>query len=138
MGAHQTYLTNPRDVLAAKRLIEPEDVDKIAMLVLISLDAAKRGAAPASLANTLTEHLLASAAIWSQKGNRQLYERAVKAWTALRKACARPTALLDLTTGEYAAIRLSIAYYVKALPKLEVGVLAVAHDKALRQLRAAP
>ena len=42
----------------------------------------------------------------------------------------------DLTTGEYASIRLSIAYYVKALPKIEVGALAVAHDKALRQLRA--
>ena len=135
MGAHQTFVANPLDVLAAKRLIEPEDVDKIALLVLIALDAAKRGQAPASLANTLTEHLLTSAAIWSQQGNRRLYDKSVLAWTALRKACARPTALLDLTTGEYAAIRLSIAYYVRALPKLEVGVLAVAHDKALRQLR---
>jgi len=135
MGARQTFVANPLDVLAAKRLIEPEDADKIAMLVLIALDAAKRGQAPASLANTLTEHLLTSAAIWSQQGNRRLYDKSVLAWTALRKACARPTALLDLTTGEYAAIRLSIAYYVRALPKLEVGVLAVAHDKALRQLR---
>lgn len=135
MGANPKYLANPLDVLVAKRLVEPEDVDKIAMLVLISLDAAKRGAAPASLANTLTEQLLTSAAIWSQQGNRPLYDRAVKAWTALRKACARPTQLLDLTTGEYEAIRRSIAYYVRALPKIEVGVLAVAHDKALRQLR---
>lgn len=136
MTDKQTYIANPLDVLAAKRLIEPEDVDKIAMLVLIALDAAKRGAAPASLANTLTEQLLTSAAIWSQKGNRQLYDRSVKAWTALRKACARPTVLLDLTTSEYAAIRLSISYYVRALPKIEVGALAVAHDKAMRQLRA--
>jgi len=135
MGARQSFVANPLDVLAAKRLIEPEDVDKIALLVLIALDAAKRGLAPAPLANTLTEHLLTSAAIWSQQGNRRLYDKSVLAWTALRKACARPTALLDLTTGEYAAIRLSIAYYVRALPKLEVGVLAVAHDKALRQLR---
>lgn len=135
MGARQTFVANPLDVLAAKRLIEPEDADKIALLVLIALDAAKRGQAPASLANTLTEHLLTSAAIWSQQGNRRLYDKSVLAWTALRKACARPTALLDLTTGEYAAIRLSIAYYVRALPKVEVGVLAVAHDKALRQLR---
>ena len=135
MGARQTFVANPLDVLAAKRLIEPEDADKIALLVLIALDAAKRGQAPASLANTLTEHLLTSAAIWSQQGNGRLYDKSVLAWTALRKACARPTALLDLTTGEYAAIRLSIAYYVRALPKLEVGVLAVAHDKALRQLR---
>ena len=135
MGARQTFVANPLDVLAAKRLIEFEDADKIALLVLIALDAAKRGQAPASLANTLTEHLLTSAAIWSQQGSRRLYDKSVLAWTALRKACARPTALLDLTTGEYAAIRLSIAYYIRALPKLEVGVLAVAHDKALRQLR---
>lgn len=136
MGARDTYLANPLDLLAAKRLIEADDVDKIALLVLVALDAAKRGAAPASLANTLTEQLLTSAAIWSQQGNRPLYDRSVKAWNALRKACARPTQLLDLTTSEYAAIRLAISYYVKALPRIEVGVLAVAHDKALRQLRA--
>jgi hypothetical protein len=135
MGARHSYLANPLDVLVAKRLIEPEDVDKIAMLVLIALDAAKRGVAPASLANTLTEHLLTSAAVWSHHGNRRLYDRSVLAWRALRKACARPTALLDLTTGEYAAIRLSISHYVLALPRIEVGVLAIAHDKALRQLR---
>lgn len=57
------------------------------------------------------------------------------AWGHLRKACARPTALLDLTTAEYAAIRLAISYYVRALPKLEVGVLAAGYEKALRQLR---
>ncbi|KQQ40447.1 hypothetical protein ASF61_06750 [Duganella sp. Leaf126] len=135
MGARHTFVANPLDVLAAKRLIEPEDVDRIALLVLIALDAAKRGAAPASLANTLTEHLLTSAALWSQQGNRRLYEKSVLAWEALRKACARPTALLDLTTGEYAAIRLSIAYYVRALSRVEVGALAAAHVKALEQLR---
>lgn len=135
MGARQTFVANPLDLLAAKQAVGREDADATALVVLIALDAAKRGMAPASLANTLTEHLLTSAAIWSQQGNRRLYDKSVLAWTALRKACARPTALLDLTTGEYAAIRLSIAYYVRALPKLEVGVLAVAYDKALRQLR---
>ncbi|TYQ19894.1 UNVERIFIED_ORG: hypothetical protein JN05_01262 [Zoogloea ramigera] len=135
MGARQTLLANPLDLLAAKQVVGQEDADATALVVLIALDAAKRGLAPASLANTLTEHLLTSAAVWSQQGNRRLYDKAVLAWAALLKACARPTALLDLTTGEYAAIRLSIAYYVRALPKLEVGVLAVAHEKALRQLR---
>lgn len=135
MGARQRLLANPLDLLAANQVVGQEDTDGTALVVLIALDAAKRGLAPASLANTLTEHLLTSAAVWSQQGNRRLYDKAVLAWAALLKACARPTALLDLTTGEYAAIRLSIAYYVRALSKLEVGVLAVAHEKALRQLR---
>lgn len=135
MGARQTYLANPLDLLAAKQLVGHADADATALVVLIALDAAKRGLAPAALANTLTEHLLTSAAIWSQLGNKRLYDKSVVAWAALLKACARPTALLDLTTGEYAAIRLSIAHYVRALPELEVGVLAVAYDKAMRQLR---
>jgi hypothetical protein len=135
MGARQTFLANPLDLLAAKQVVGQEDADATALVVLIALDAAKRGLAPAPLANTLTEHLLTSAAVWSQMGNKQLYDKSVLAWSALRKACARPTTLLDLTTGEYAAIRLSIAHYVRALPKLEVGLLAVAYDKAIRQLR---
>jgi hypothetical protein len=128
-------LLNPLDLLGAKRLVGREEGDNTALLVLIALDAAKRGAAPASLANTLTEHLLTSAAIWSQQGNRPLYEKAVAAWAALLKDCARPTELLDLTTGEYASIRLAISYYVRALPLLEVGALAAGYAKALQQLR---
>jgi len=90
---------NPLEILAGKQLVQQIDADKIAMLVLVALHATKRGRASAGLANTLTEHLLASAAIWSQQGNRPLYDRAVKAWDALCEACARPTELLDLTTA---------------------------------------
>lgn len=135
MSGRDRFVLNPLALLEAKQLVGEEEGDKTALLVLIALDAAKRGAAPASLANTLTEHLLTSAAIWSQQGNRRLYQVAVAAWTALLKACARPTELLDLTTGEYAAIRLAIGYYVRALPLLEVGALAAGYEKALRQLR---
>jgi hypothetical protein len=135
MGARQTFLANPLDLLAAKQVVGQEDADATALVVLIALDAAKRGLAPAPLANTLTEHLLTSAAIWSQMGNKRLYDKSVVGWSALLKACARPTVLLDLTTAEYAAIRLSIAHYLRALPVAEVGVLALAYDKALRQLR---
>ena len=135
MAPREKFLANPLDLLTGKQLVQQVDADKIAMLVLIALDAAKRGRAPASLANTLTEHLLASAAVWSQTGNRRLYDVAVTAWNALLKAGARPTELLDLTTGEYAAIRTAISYYLRALPKLEVGTLALAYDKALQQLR---
>lgn len=135
MSGRDRFLLNPLDLLVGKQLVGQEEGDKTALLVLIALDAAKRGAAPAGLANSLTEHMLTSAAIWSQQGNRRLYDKAVLGWTALGNACARPTELLDLTTGEYAAIRLAISYYVRALPLLEVGVLAAGYAKALQQLR---
>lgn len=135
MGSMHANLVNPLDLLAAKQLVGREEGDKTTLLVLIALDAAKRGAAPPALANTLTEHLLTSAAIWSRAGNHVQYEVTVKAWVALRKALARPTTLLDLTTSEYTAIRVAISYYVRALPALEVGKLAAAYGKALRQLR---
>lgn len=124
------------DLIALKRCIDADTVDQLALAVLLALDAAKRGAAPAAVANTLTEHLLTSVAIWSQTGNKPLYLAGAKAWQALIKACARPTAMLDLTTGEYAAIRKSISYYVRALPKLEIGVLVHAQSRAMAQLRA--
>lgn len=124
------------DLIAVKQRIEPDVVDHVALAVLLALDAAKRGLAPAPMANTLTEHLLTSVAIWSQMGNKPLYLAGVKAWQALSKACARPTQLLDLTTGEYAAIRLAISHYVRALPRLEIGVMTRAQGKAYAQLRA--
>jgi hypothetical protein len=135
MGGRYAGITNPLDLLEAKQKIDPETVDLLSLAVLLALDAAKRAAAPAAVANTLTEHLLTSAAIWSITGNKPLYKVAAKAWDALRKASARPTKLLDLTTGEYAAIRLAVAYYVRALPKLELGVMLKAQEKAFAQLR---
>ena len=136
MGARYTGLGDMFDLIAVKQRIDPDVVYDVSMAVWLALDAAKRGAAPAGAANTLTEHLLTSAAIWSQMGNAPLYAVSVKAWNALVKACARPTDLLDLTTGEYAAIRPAIDNYVRALPKLEVGVMTRAQDKAFAQLRA--
>lgn len=135
MNARYTGATGAFDLIAVKQRIDADTCDQLAMAMLLALDAAKRGAAPAPVANTLTEHLLTSVAVWSQMGNKPLYAAGVKAWDALRKACARPTALLDLTTGEYAAISKSISFYVRALPRLEIGVLVAAQQRALAQLR---
>lgn len=136
MGSMYSGLSNPLDLLAVKQKLQPEDVYAVRLAVLLALDAAKRSAAPAAVANTLTEHLLTSIAIWSQLGQRPLYVSGVKAWQALAKACARPTQLLDLTTGEYALIRAAVAAYVRVLPRLEIGVFVTAQQKALSQLRA--
>ena len=138
MAGNYTGVGDLFDLIAVKQRIEPDIVDQVSLAVLLALDAAHRSAAPAPVANTLTEHLLTSVAIWSQMGNKPLYRAGVEAWQAMVKACARPTALLDLTTGEYAVIRRAISYYVRALPKLELGVLTRAQDKAYAQLRANP
>jgi len=135
MASKYSGITNAFDLIAVKQRISEEDVFNVSLAVLLALDASKRGLAPAPVANTLTEHLLTSVAIWSQMGNKPLYLAGVKAWEALRKACARPTALLDLTTGEYAAIRIAISHYVRALPLLEIGVFTRAQGRALEQLR---
>jgi hypothetical protein len=134
MGARFTYVANPLDVLAAKRLLDSADVFMIRMAVLTALDAAKRGLATGRMANTLSQHLLTACAIWSQQGNRPAYVAGAKAWAAHSKALARPTSLLDLTTGEYAAIRLAVRHYVIALPLLEMGAYLAAQLKAVTEL----
>lgn len=127
---------NPLMLIAAKNKPDQESVDKIAMLSLVALDAGKRGKCPTPLANSLTEHLLVNVLMWSRMGNRPLYDRAITAWNAMIKACQRPTELLDLTTGEYQAIRHALQYYLRAIPQLEVGKLASLFLEAQRKLAA--
>jgi hypothetical protein len=125
---------NPLMLIAAKNKPDQESVDKIHMVVLTALDAAKRGKCPNGLANTLSEHLLVGVLMWSKMGNRPLYDRAVTAWTAMGKACQRPTDLLDLTTSEYQSIRRAMQHYLRAIPHLEIGQLAGAFLEAQKKL----
>lgn len=125
---------SPLMQIAAKTKVGAEESDKIALVVLTALDAAKRGAAPASLANTLTEHLMVGILLWARQGNRALYDTATAAWLAMCRACARPTDLLDLTTSEYSAIRKAISYYLRAIPQIEAGILVGAFLEAKNKL----
>lgn len=125
---------NPLLVIVGKQKVGQADADAIALPVLVSLDAAKRGLAPASLCNCITQHLLIACVIWTKMANKPMYDRSVTAWNAMVKACARPTDLLDLTTGEYQAIRTALSYYLRALPKVEVGTLSYAFTTALATL----
>lgn len=120
--------------IASKTKVGAEEADKIALIVLTALDAAKRGAAPASLANTLTEHLMVGVLLWARQGNRALYDTATAAWMAMVSACARPTERLDLTTKEYQAIRKALSYYLRAIPQLEAGILVGAFLEAQKKL----
>lgn len=113
---------NPLAVLVGKQLVGQEDTDAVSMPVLTCLDAAKRGLATNGQANTLAQHLLTAQAIWARMGNQSLYTESIAAWNALGKACRRPTQTVDLTTGEYAAIRAAISHYLRALPKIEIAL----------------
>lgn len=121
---------NPLMLIAAKNKPDQESVDKIHMVVLTALDAAKRGKCPNGLANTLTEHLMVGVLMWSKMGNRPLYDRAVTAWMAMGKACQRPTDLLDLTTTEYQALRKGVSTYLRTLPHIEAAMLVGAYKLA--------
>lgn len=119
--------------LAYDAKLEPESVKEIELIVLLMLDAAKRGRATASMANTLTDHVAACQVHWVKRANRALYDRSLEAWQALCKACQRPTQYLDLTTSEYRAIRETLLLYLKQLRDMKVGdfvtALSVAREK---------
>lgn len=117
---------NPFALIAGKQLVGESDAAAIEFPLLTCLDAAKRGAATGRQSNTIAQHVLQATVIWARMGNRALYDEAVAAWDAISRACARPTEALDLTTGEYKAIRKALGHYIRALPRLEVALLSYA------------
>lgn len=121
-------------LIAGKQKVGHEDADKIALVVLIALDAAKRSQATTGLCNTITAQLLIGIIIWTKFKDKVRYDQAVKAWSMMVKACQRPTDLLDLTTPEYLEIRLALANYLKILPALEIKTLAEASALASQEL----
>lgn len=128
------YRHGPLDVISRKTKLLQEDVDEICLVILLALDAAKRGRAPHSMSNTLCEHLLASYALWRKVGNEALAKRAEEAWEALRAACNRPEQMLALTTKEYTALRIAFGYFLRNLGKIEAGKLADAYTLARKEM----
>lgn len=128
---HKIDPVNPLFLMAAKQAIDQENVDKIALIVLIAFDAAKRGEANNALVNTVTEHLATAQALWAGTGNRPMYDRAITAWKQWCKACCRdPEQPLRLSTQEYTSTRIALGYYLRALPKVELGRLVAAKQQA--------
>lgn len=112
---------NPIAHLIGRQRIGEDDAQPHALVMLICLDAAKRGKAPAHLSNMLCIYLLGAIRIWHTSGKKALYTEAVAAMQALITACRRPTELLDLTTGEYAALRRGVVRFVDLLPQVELA-----------------
>jgi hypothetical protein len=123
-------LTNPLLAIIGKTRVGQEKADELTLPTLIYLDAAKRGACPHAGYNSLATTLLASAAIASQTKSKQFYDLTHRAYDMLVKAGLRPTALLDLTTTEYQAIRSALSWYVRSLPMVEIGALNRAYTRA--------
>jgi hypothetical protein len=124
------HLIVPIARLAGKQRVGQEEADELTLPTLVYLDAAKRGACPHAGYNSLATTLLAAASIAQQTKSKRFYDLVNAAYNMLVKAGLRPTALLDLTTTEYQAIRSAIAWYVRSLPVIEVGVLSRAYARA--------
>lgn len=128
---------NPLHLVVGKQKVGQEDADKIAMPLLIHLDAAKRGQGTNAGCNTLAEHLIAASLIAAATRSKAFHAQVTQAYVMLKKAAERPTQALDLTTGEYQAIRAAIGTYVRALPEIEIAVMRGAMQEAVKRLYSA-
>lgn len=129
-----TAVLNPITLIACKQKVGAEDADKIALPVLIHLDCAKRGVCTAPGANFLTTHLIIASYIASRTKSQLFHDIVTGAYAALGRAADRPTVLLDLTTAEYQLIRTAFRWYLRAIPSVEVGVMAEACAAAERMM----
>lgn len=127
---------NPLTVIALKDRVGEESAYDFRMMALLYLDAAKRGQLSGSGYNSLATIILAAASIAAQTRSKRFYDICNAAYQMLCKAGMRPTKLLDLTTAEYQAIRPAIAWYVRGLPSVEVGIMAEACARAEAMMRA--
>lgn len=114
---------NPLALVALKQRVGEEDASLIALPVLVWFDAAKRGLCTATGCNHLTTHLIIASYLAARTKSKKFHDIVTAGYAALAKAAARPTDLLDLTTKEYATLRLAIGWYVRALPLVEVSAL---------------
>lgn len=117
---------SPLTLIACKQKVGQEDADGIALMVLIHLDAAKRGQCTNPGANFLTTHLIIASYLAMRTRSKAFHDLITRGYKALTKASDRPTKLLELTTTEYAVLRVAFSTYLAALPNCEVGVMAEA------------
>lgn len=127
---------NPLVLIACKQRVGQEDADAIALPVLAWFDAAKRGQCTADGCNHLTTHLIIGSYIAARTKSKKFHDIVTAGYAALGKAAARPTTLMDLTTKEYATMRLAIGWYCRALPMVEVLLMNEACAAAQRMMEA--
>lgn len=118
-------MINPLALLGAHQKVGNEDADKIALPVLIHLDAAHRGQGNAATADFLLFHAVSAQVLSSTAGNHAIYRMSCEALKSIAKACSRPTNTLSFTTGEYQDVRKLLSAYLRVLPT--ATVLATSH-----------
>lgn len=128
---HNTLL-----LFGAKQLVGQADADAIALPLMIHLDAAHRDAGTDAGCNFMARHLIVASLIAARTRSQAFYEQVQEAFAMLKKSAARDTKRIDLTTGEYTALRAAFAVYLQALPKVEVGLMAEAWRVATERLGA--
>jgi hypothetical protein len=124
----------PLALLGKKQRVGSEAAQESELQVLLYLDAARRGLCPTPCANGLAEHLIVAVYIAKRVKSGPFLRQVMAAYDALTRAMARPTRLLDLTTREYTALRAAFATYARALPAVEIGVMAEAQAELRRVL----
>lgn len=125
---------NPLQHLYGRQKLGQEAADECALVMLLSLDAAKRGAGTMHQSNQLCLYLLTALRIWGRTKKTGLHAEAVKGWHALVSACQRPTERLDLTTGEYMALRGALNRFINLLPQIELAIFTEALDAAYNHM----
>lgn len=125
---------NPLELLVKKTKVGKEDADDISLMVLLHFDAARRGLCTNPGANFLTRHLIMASYIAARTKSKAFHDAVTRAYNALKKASDRPTETLALTTTEYAAVRMGVAWYLRALPAVEIGVMSEACKVAGRAM----
>lgn len=127
-------LPNPLYRLVGKQHVGQADTDTIAMQLLVFFDAAKRGQLANNGHEFLTKHLIIASFVAARTKSKAFHDLVMIGYNALVKASDRETRLLDLTTGEYQSIKTALDWYLRALPKVEIGVMNAARMVADERL----
>lgn len=127
-------IINPLVILAMKSKVGQDYADEAELFVLIHFDAAKRGKLGPIGYNFISRHLVMAQYIFARLKNPKLLALQQAAGVAWQQAGARPTEHLDLTTGEYLTVRIALAVYFKAVPKIEAGTYRQACNVAERAM----
>ena len=123
---------SPFDLIALKQKVGVEYANEVALYILCHFDAAKRGLCGVPGFNFISLHLVQAQYIFvrlKMQSALAIIQRAGEAWG---KASARPGDKASLTTTEYTAMRAGRRAYLLALPRVEAGLYAQAHEAATK------
>jgi hypothetical protein len=126
----------PEAIDAGRLRVTKEEFDDISLLVLLALDAAKRGEANNAMVNRLLEHVLTAYTLWTKTRNDVLMRRGYAGYLALQSACAKYPSKLRLAGTEYRDVRNVVSAYLRQMEFMRASDLVAAYRVALEKLGA--